>query len=165
MIKRDAWTAFAALSLLANAACSGETASDTKTATSAAETPTSPVISIDNARLVLAPVSGNPAALYFDLSYSGPPDLTIASIAIEGAGMSMIHQTAEKDGAMSMMEAAPIALVKGETVTFAPGGLHVMAMEPSADWKAGERVNITLTMSDGSTDVFAADIRAAGDAR
>jgi hypothetical protein len=165
MMKRAACTAILALSLLATAACSGETASDNKTATSAAETPTSPVISIDNARLVLAPVSGNPAALYFDLSYSGPSDQTIASIAIEGAGMSMIHQTAQNNGAMSMMEAAPIALVNGKTVAFAPGGLHVMAMQPSADWKAGERVNVTLTMSDGSTNVFPADIRAAGDAR
>ncbi len=165
MMKPAVCAAGLALGLTSLAACSGETAADGETSAITAEVLSVPSLTINNARLVLAPVSGNPAALYFDLSYSGPPNLTIASIAIDGAGMSMIHQTAEKDGAMSMMEAAPIALVKGETVSFAPGGLHVMAMEPSADWKAGERVNVTLTMSDGSTDVFAADIRAAGDAR
>ena len=122
-------------------------------------------LTVTNARLVLAPVSGNPAAVYFDLSYAGSGDVTLAGVTVEGAGMTMVHQTVEKDGAMAMMGADPIALTKGANVVFAPGGLHVMAMEPSADWSPGGTVNVTLTLSDGTTYSFPATVRAAGEAR
>lgn len=122
-------------------------------------------LTVTNARLVLAPVSGNPAAVYFDLSYSGADALTLSGVTVEGAGMTMVHQTVEKDGAMTMSGADPIALTNGTNVAFAPGGMHVMAMEPSADWAPGETVNVTLTLSDGSTHSFPASVRAAGEAR
>ncbi len=161
MMKRAALATLGVMSLFALAACAGEA----EAPASEAEAPATPTLAIDNARLMLAPVAGNPAALYFDLSYSGPPSLTIDSIAVEGAGMSMIHQTAEKNGAMTMTKAAPVALINGESVVFASGGMHVMAMQPSADWKAGGRVNVTLTLSDGTADIFPADVRAAGEER
>lgn len=162
MMKRAAWTAIAALGLLGQAACSGEKA-DAPTETA------SPVlvegVSITNPRLVLAPVSGNPAAVYFDLSYAGDAEVTLSSVTVEGAGMSMIHQTVEKDGAMAMMDAEPIALSTGTPVTFAPGGMHVMAMQPSDAWKPGDTVKVTLILSDGTTHSFDAAVRAAGEER
>ena len=160
-MKRAAIAIIGAASLLALPACSGEADAPTDAVT--------PVlvkgISITNARLVLAPVAGNPAAVYFDLSYAGDAALTISSISVEGAGMSMIHQTMEKDGAMTMMDAQPIALVTGTPVQFAPGGLHVMAMQPSDAWKPGDTVKITLALSDGSAESFEATVRAAGEER
>lgn len=151
----------AAVALLGLAAC------DNAPAAPAGEAATSAVTSltITNARLVLAPVAGNPAAVYFDLSYAGAGDVTLAGVTVEGAGMTMVHQTVEKDGAMAMMGAEPIALTNGANVVFAPGGLHVMAMEPSADWAPGGTVNVTLTLSDGTTHSFPATVRAAGEAR
>lgn len=161
MIKRAACTAIAAFSLLGLAACTDKAEAPTDTA--------SPVlvegVTISNARLVLAPVAGNPAAVYFDLSYAGEAAVTLSSVAVEGAGMSMIHQTVAKDGAMTMMEAEPIALTTGTPVTFAPGGMHVMAMQPSDAWKPGESVKVTITLSDGTTYSFDAPVRAAGEER
>lgn len=162
LMKRGALTFIAAASLLSLAACNqGEAEAPTDA--------TSPVLvqglSISNPRLVLAPVAGNPAAVYFDLSYAGDADVTLSAVTVEGAGMTMIHQTAEKDGTMSMMAAEPIRLTIGTPVTFAPGGLHVMAMQPSEAWKPGETAKVTLTLSDGTTQSFDANIRAAGEER
>ncbi|PKP65375.1 MAG: hypothetical protein CVT85_06575 [Alphaproteobacteria bacterium HGW-Alphaproteobacteria-7] len=162
MMNRAACTAFAAFCLLGLAACNqGDTGAPTDSA--------SPVLvkglSITNPRLVLAPVKGNPAAVYFDLSYAGADGLTLNTVTVEGAGMSMIHQTAEKDGAMTMTEAGPVALTTGAPVSFAPGGLHVMAMQPSDAWQPGGTVNVTLSLSDGTTQSFAANVRAAGEER
>lgn len=162
MIKRAACTTIAALSLMALFACNQNEAD----APTAAATPQLVKgVSITDARLVLAPVAGNPAAVYFDLSYAGDAGVTLSSVTVEGAGMAMIHQTAEKAGAMTMMEAGPIALSGEVPVTFAPGGMHVMAMQPSAAWKPGETVKVTLTLSDGTTHSFDATVRAAGEER
>lgn len=164
-IKGAARTAIAALGLLGIAACSGETADKAEASTTTTEIQSSRSLTITDARLVLAPVAGNPAAVYFDLSYAGDAGVTLASVAVDGAGMSKIHQTVEKDGAMSMMDADPIALETGTPVRFSPGGMHVMAMQPSDAWKPGGSVKVTLTLSDGSTHSFDAPLRAAGEDR
>jgi copper(I)-binding protein len=40
-----------------------------------------------------------------------------------------------------------------------------MAMEPPASLKPGDTVKVTLTMSGGATQVFEAEVRAAGEER
>lgn len=122
-------------------------------------------MTISNARLLLAPVAGNPAAVYFDLDYQGDQGLTIRKADVEGAGMTMMHDYGEYDFKVQMMEALPIALTKGTKVAFEPGGLHVMAMDPPADLAPGDKVKVTLTMSGGATQEFEAEVRAAGEER
>lgn len=162
MMKHGAVAMIAAASMFALAACNPP---ETTVPTDTAGPTLVKGISITDPRLVLAPVTGNPAAVYFDLSYAGDAGLTLSSVAVEGAGMAMIHQTVEKDGTMSMMDADPIALTTGTPVSFAPGGMHVMAMQPSAEWAPGGTVKVTLTLSDGTTHSFDAAVRAAGDER
>ena len=166
MMKRAALAIMGTASLLGLAACNPGEADAPPPVGAATDAPVLVKgLSITNPRLVLAPVSGNPAAVYFDLSYAGDADVTLTSVTVEGAGMAMIHQTVEKDGAMAMMDAEPIALVTGTPVTFAPGGMHVMAMQPSEAWTPGGTVKVTLTLSDGTTQSFDAAVRAAGDDR
>jgi hypothetical protein len=141
------------------AACSGEPDAPTQADKAAAG------LTVSNARVVLAPVAGNPAAVYFDLSYSGTAPVTLASVTVEGAGMTMIHDYAESAGKMQMTMAGPITLAEGAPVTFAPGGLHVMAMEPAAELAAGGTAKVTLTLSDGTSATVDAPVRAAGEER
>lgn len=122
-------------------------------------------VAITNARLVLNAVKANPAAVYFDLAYTGDKGLSIRKADVAGAGMSMMHDYVEYDYKMQMTDALPVALTKGTTVSFKPGGLHVMAMEPSPDWAPGGKVKVTLTMSGGATHSFDAEIMAAGSER
>ncbi len=148
--------------LMLVSACSGEA---DKAAPAAATPGTVDGVAITNARLVLNAVKANPAAVYFDLSYSGEKGLSIRKADVEGAGMSMMHDYVEYDYKMQMTDALPVALTKGTTVSFKPGGLHVMAMEPSPDWAPGGKVKVTLTMSGGATHSFDAEIMAAGSER
>ena len=150
-----------AAAILGVAACSGEAEAPVAEAVSGQV----PGMTITNARLVLAPVAGNPAAVYFDLSYEGEQGLTIRKAEVEGAGMTMMHDYGEYDFKVQMMEALPVALTKGSKVAFKPGALHVMAMEPPASLKPGDTVKVTLTMSGGATQVFEAEVRAAGEER
>lgn len=160
-LRRGALAAGVAAAMLGLAACGGEADAPASEAVAGQV----PGMTITNARLVLAPVAGNPAAVYFDLDYQGEQGLTIRKADVEGAGMAMMHEYGEWDGKMQMMEALPIALTKGKKVEFKPGALHVMAMEPPATWKPGDKVKVTLTMSGGATQVFEAEVRAAGEER
>jgi periplasmic copper chaperone A len=148
--------------LLTAAACTGE-ADAPSAATSAPDTV--PGLTVSNARLILNAVSGQPAVVYFDLSYTGDKGLTIRKADVEGAGMTMMHDYGEYDFKVQMMEALPVALRNGTEISFKPGSLHLMAMEPPAEWEPGGTVKITLTMSGGATHSFDADIRGPGDER
>ncbi len=159
--RRAVLMASAAALLPLLAACSQASDAPEKTATQA----TAPGLTVSNARVVLAPVAGNPAAVYFDLSYSGAAGVSLIEVEVEGAGMTMIHDYAESAGQMRMTMADTVPLTKGTPLTFAPGGLHVMAMDPAAGLKPGGTAKVTLTLSNGSTVSVAAPVRAAGEER
>lgn len=154
--------AAAVLMLAALSACSpAADAPPTEAETAAA----AGAIMVSNARLVLPPVSGNPAAVYFDLSYAGAPGVTLDSVSVEGAGMTMMHDYAESAGKTQMVMTDAVPLSASAPVSFAPGGLHVMVMEPSDALTPGSMAKITFTLSDGTTAVVDAPVRGPGEER
>lgn len=122
-------------------------------------------VTITNARIVLAPVAGNPAAVYFDLAYEGEPGVLLVNIAVEGAGMTMIHDYVESGDTRKMEMAGPVMLSSGSPISLAPGGLHGMVMEPGEALKPGGTAMVTLNLSDGTSAGIAAPVRAAGEER
>ena len=50
-----------------------------------------------------------------------------------------------------MAMAGPVTVPPGGAVTFAPGGYHLMCMEPSAEIKPGSTASVTLTFANGSS--------------
>ena len=134
-----------------------------------AETPAAqagiPGMKVSNARMVLAPVSGNPAAIYFDLAYEGDRGVALNRAEVKGAKSAMFHEYGEFDFKVQMMEMLPLPLKKGDKVEFKPGGKHLMAMEPDASLKPGGTTEATIIVSGGKKQTFPVEIRAAGDER
>lgn len=122
-----------------------------------------PGITISDARLVLNAVEGNPAAVYFNLSYDGDKGLAIRDARVEGAGDADVHAVMEYDGRMQMNTANPVPLTTGTEVAFEPGGLHIMAFDPSGDLTPGTTTTVTLVLAGGATHEFEAEVRAIGD--
>ncbi|MBT8388308.1 MAG: copper chaperone PCu(A)C, partial [Altererythrobacter sp.] len=85
-----------------------------------------PGLSVENARLVLAPVSGNPAAGYFDLKYENDRGLAIRRADVGGSEKTEIHAYGEWNGQVTMAEAMEIAIKNGTEIAFEPGGYHLM---------------------------------------
>lgn len=57
----------------------------------------------------------------------------------------MLHDTQEKDGIARMMHLETLDIPAGETVVFAPGGMHVMFMGLDGDpFEPGETIPATL---------------------
>lgn len=124
-----------------------------------------PGMAVENARMVLNAVEGNPASVYLDLKYDGDRALSLSRVAVEGAESAVMHQYGEYDFKIQMMEALPIPLTKGSEVIFKPGDLHIMAMGVSPELKPGGTTEVTLIVSGGDKYSFPAEILAAGDAR
>ena len=124
-----------------------------------------PGMTISNARMVLAPVEGNPAAVYFDLEYDGDRNVALSRASVEGAQSAMFHDYGEYDFKVQMMDMLPLPLKKGDKVSFEPGGKHIMAMDVSPDLKPGGSTDVTVTVSGGKSQTFPAEIRAAGEDR
>ena len=124
-----------------------------------------PGMSVTNGRMLLAPVEGNPAAVYFDLKYDGDRALSLSRAAVEGAESAVMHEYGEYDFKVQMMEMLPVPLTKGTELKFEPGGKHIMAMNVSPELKPGGTTEVTLIVSGGDKYSFPVEIRAAGDER
>ena len=122
-------------------------------------------LKISNARMVLAPVPGNPAAVYFDLAYDGDRNLALNRAEVKGAKSAMFHEYGDYNMKKQMMDMLPVPLKKGDRLEFKPGGKHLMAMDVSPDLKPGGTTEATVIVSGGDKQTFPVEIRAAGDER
>jgi copper(I)-binding protein len=73
--------------------------------------------------------------------------------------MLMLHKTEDKGGTMEMMDMPSVPIPGAGTVKFAPGGFHLMCMNPTAAMKPGANVPVTLIFSDGSKITQTFDVK------
>jgi copper(I)-binding protein len=89
-----------------------------------------------------------PAAGYLTLHNNGGADVVLTGAASPACGMLMLHKSEDSSGMAMMMEVPSVTVPAHGSVTFAPGGYHLMCMQPSM--KVGGTVNVTLKFQDGS---------------
>ena len=94
--------------------------------------------------------AGLPAAGYFTLHNTSSHEVALTSAASAACGMLMLHKSSEEGGMGSMQDVSSVAVPAGGTVKFAPGGYHLMCMNPTAALKLGAGVTVALGFSDGS---------------
>jgi hypothetical protein len=70
-----------------------------------------------------------------------------------------IHQTRMQDGMMRMDPVPNLTIAPGETVQLAPGGLHLMLMQPAQPTRPGEVRRITIEFDDGSRQTLELTVR------
>ncbi len=163
---KSAFLSGAALALagIGLGACGQDSAEPTPDATEAAPDAL-PGIAVTGGRLVLPAVKGNPGAVYFEVANNGEKDVSIVGAFVQGAKEAMLHSTVEKDGMTSMNQMSEVPVARGGTVSFAPGGNHMMAMELDDTLAPGDTTEVTLTFANGDKASFPAEVLAAGDAR
>lgn len=72
-----------------------------------------------------------------------------------------LHRTVHEDGMARMVAQDAIEVPAGGVATLEPGGLHLMLMNPRRHYRAGDRVPLTLSFSDGRTLEIEAEVRKA----
>lgn len=117
-----------------------------------------PGASLSAGRLILPTVKGNPAAAYFTLTNSTKAPVTIAAVAVDGAGKAQMHLTS--GGEMRMLDQVEVA--PGAQLKFEPGSYHVMLFDLSPKLAAGAAAELTITFADGDKVSAPLTVEAAG---
>lgn len=104
-------------------------------------------LEVSNPWIRLLP-AGVPSGGYFTLRNGGNEPAVLVSISSTAFGSIMMHRTVEEQGRSRMLSVDQIEVAAGKTMSFAPGGYHLMLMKPIRDFAIGERVPITLEFLD-----------------
>ena len=86
------------------------------------------------------------------LSIHNPTDnvVTLVGVSSERFAKVEFHESIAEDGVMRMEMLHQLTIAPGATVELAPGGKHLMMMNPSEATKPGEIISIKLKLEDGS---------------
>jgi len=88
--------------------------------------------------------TSRPAAAYLSVTNRGAESDTLVAVESPVAARAMAHRTTMDNGVMKMEPAGTVEIPPGETVTFKPGGLHIMLMKLRQPLKKGGTLTLTL---------------------
>jgi len=77
--------------------------------------------------------------------------MAVVSASSAGFDEVSLHETAQVEGVNRMREVPRLVLPVNGKVALAPGGLHLMLMQPKQVLAEGASVAVTFTLEDGST--------------
>ena len=92
---------------------------------------------------------GTTGAGFMTLANPGPKADTLVSVASPLAREVQVHQSMVHDGVAMMMAASQVPVPAGGSVTFAPGGYHLMFMGLTKALKTGDALPATLIFASG----------------
>jgi copper(I)-binding protein len=88
-------------------------------------------------------------AAYFTIHNPTDKLVSLKKATIRGIGRVEIHKHVHKDGMMKMQQVDLVEVPANQQVVFQPGGFHLMAFEPDATLKVGEKRKLTLYFDNG----------------
>jgi len=91
-----------------------------------------------------------PAAGYFEMTNAGKNEVALTGAESPLCGMLMLHKSSEQGGVGRMEEVSRVDIPAGGKIAFAPGGYHLMCMDPKPALKPGTTAPVTLRFSDGT---------------
>jgi periplasmic copper chaperone A len=106
-------------------------------------------IAVTNAWFRALP-GGLPAGGYFSLHNGGSANLELVGAKSSACGMLMLHESTENGGVSRMMQPRSVTVPAGGAVDFAPGGYHLMCMDPGAAMVPGKKLIVTLVFAGGT---------------
>ncbi len=108
-------------------------------------------LTVTDPRVVLPAVPGRPGAAYFTIK-GGVDKETLVDVSSTSAVRAELHESGRANGMMSMRRLeAGVPVPAGATVSFAPGGKHVMLFDINPALKTGGPVQLKLRFASGLT--------------
>lgn len=106
-------------------------------------------IGVSNAWIPQAPPGVGMLAGYLTINNSGDTSVNLLAAQSDRFRSVTVHQTVIENGVSRMRELHLLEIASGKQIVFAPGGMHLMLMQPRTPLVPGERIAITLLLSDG----------------
>ena len=109
-----------------------------------------PPVSVSDARVRWLP-GELPMAGYFVITSHATGPLRLTGASSPAFGHVMLHRSVEEAGVTHMAHVDGVDLAPGQSVTFAPGGYHLMLMHRTQALQVGEAVPVILSFRNGQT--------------
>lgn len=104
-------------------------------------------LTVDHPYTREVPPGARTAAAYVTIDNRGrEPDRLVSASSPRAAAVE-IHSMREELGVMRMRQVSEVIVPAHGRVKLAPGGMHLMIVEPTSPLRAGERVPLTLTFA------------------
>jgi len=100
-------------------------------------------IRIEDAYIRVA-AQGMSSAGYFKITNSSDTPDTLYAVKASFAKMAQLHESFRKNGMVGMKEIRFVVIPADSTVTFKPGGYHLMLMNVEYDLKVGMKLHVFL---------------------
>ena len=94
-------------------------------------------------------IPSRPVAGYFTLSNDSDTALQLVGASSPGCGTLMLHRSMNMGGQETMAMVRSVRLPAHGKLVFAPGGYHLMCLQPTAAVQPGGAVAVTLRFSNG----------------
>ncbi|GAP67411.1 copper metallochaperone, bacterial Cox17-like protein [Mizugakiibacter sediminis] len=107
-------------------------------------------LTVEDAWIRAAPPGAMMLAGYMVLGNAGDAPVVLAAADSDAFGEVSMHRTVEEHGVARMRPLERVSVAPGQRVVFAPGGMHLMLMQPKRALHAGDRVTIRLMQTDGA---------------
>ena len=107
-------------------------------------------LAVSNAWIREAMAGASVNAGYMTFVNSGRSDVTLLGVASDAFDRIEIHEMARVDGMMKMREIDRLVIPANGRVELAPGGKHLMMLNPTESLSAGTQIRVTLTFSSGA---------------
>jgi copper(I)-binding protein len=117
-----------------------------------------PVLLVKGAWARQAPGSDS-AAVYLSLSNTTLQPIIVVGVESPLAAHSMVHESSTSNGQSRMRMKDSIVIAPGKTVSFSPGGTHVMLSGLKRSMSVGQTVPLVLLLADGSKVAVAALVK------
>jgi len=116
-------------------------------------------IMIDDPWVRAAPPNSQMLAAYMNLMNHGEQDLDLLSISSVDFEKVEVHQSIVEQGMARMRHTEKVTINANQTLKFAPGGFHLMLINPKRALPPGEKVDFILTFSNGLVETVTAPVR------
>jgi periplasmic copper chaperone A len=99
-------------------------------------------------------------AVYVTVENTGDSPAVLTGGSSDVAAKVELHDhVMQEGGIMQMVHRETVEIPAGKTVSFEPGGLHIMLMGMKQPLAAGESVSVTLTVKDAEPMSFTAKVK------
>ncbi|MGF1642926.1 MAG: copper chaperone PCu(A)C [Thiotrichales bacterium] len=96
---------------------------------------------------------------YVRLHNPGAKEIRILGAESSAFGAIELHKTEIVAGTAKMIQQDALAIPPGAEISLAPGGYHLMLMQPKKPLKAGDSVDITLKLDGDATQAVRFEVR------
>ncbi len=103
-------------------------------------------VQVSNAWARASAGNATAGAAYVTVTGGGQPDQLVGANT-PVAAKAEVHESFTDNGVMKMRPVSPMAIAPGKTVTFSPGGYHIMLMGLKQPLTTGQSFPLTLTFA------------------